>query len=94
MADYIEQKHISKFMKEMKAVLAEQGVFNPKNYVSKDALIVACAKSKPVDVVLTSDKNTFVPIAKQVNLPVLKTEDIPWDLHENIDYQNPIPTNY
>ena len=94
MADFIEQKHIGQYIKELQKALAEKHVFNPKNYIAKDALIIACAKSKPCDVVLTYDRNSFMPIAKQVKLPILLSEDIPMDMYNSIDYQNPITTDY
>lgn len=95
LSNYIEQKHISQYIKELEKVLGEKGVFNPKNYISKDALIIACAKSKPCDVVITSDQNSFMPIAKQVGLPILLSKDIPLSAFDNfVDYTTPITTNY
>lgn len=94
MADYVEQKHINQFIKSREKALKNHNIFNPKNYVAKDALIIACAKSKRCDVVLTSDKNSFIPIAKQVKLPVLNTIDLPNDMFKEIDDKNPIYTDY
>lgn len=94
MANYIEQKHVSRYVKELASDLAKSGVFNPKSYITNDALIIACAKSRKVDVVLTSDEKSFVQIAKQVELPVLLTKDLPVDLHGDIDHHISIQTNY
>lgn len=94
MANYIEQPHIAQFIREFKKALAEKNIFNPKNLISNDALIVACAKTKICDVVLTSDENSFMPIAKQVNLPVLLSKDLPLDTFREIDYSNPLNTKY
>lgn len=94
MVNYVEQKHVSQYIKELENALKEDHIFNPKNYVAKDALIIACAKSKRCDVVLTSDKNSFIPIAKQVKLPVLNTKDLLLDMFGGIDYNRPMPTDY
>lgn len=94
MGNYIEQRHISQYLKELNKSLAEKNVFNPKNYISNDALIIACAKSKLCDVVLTSDENSFLPIAKQVQLPILLSKDLPLDTFKEIDYSSPISTKY
>lgn len=94
MGNYIEDKHISQYINDLKKELAKSGVFNPQNYIAKDALIIACAKSKKCDVVLTSDKNSFLPIAKKVGLPILLSENIPLDMHDNVDHLNPIATSY
>lgn len=94
MTNYIEQKHIARYVRELQKTLAEMDVFNPKNYVSNDALIIACAKSKACDVVLTSDEKSFLTIARQVKLPALLSKDLPIDTFENIDYTSAIKTNY
>ncbi len=94
MGNYIEDKHISQYINDLKKELAKSGVFNPRNYIAKDALIIACAKSKKCDVVLTSDKNSFLPIAKKVGLPILLSENIPLDMHGDVDHLNPIATSY
>jgi len=94
MGNYVEDKHITRYISELHAELAKSGVFNPRNFVAKDALIIACAKSKRCDAVLTSDKNSFVPLAKKVGLPILLTEHIPLDMHENVNFSEVIPTNY
>lgn len=94
MTNYIEQKHIGRYVKELREALAEMNVFNPKNYISNDALIIACSKSKPCDVVITSDEKSFMPIAKQVNLPVLLSKDLPLDTFGNISYNTTIATRY
>jgi len=92
MVNYVEQKHISQYITQLRKDLAEMNIFNPKNYISNDALIIACAKTKRCDVVLTSDENSFMHIAKQVNLPVLLTKDLPIDTFQQIDYLSPITT--
>lgn len=94
MGSYVQENHISRYIQELQKEMGNTGVFNPRNFVSKDALIIACAKSKPCDVVLTSDKNTFVPMAKKVDLPILLTEDLILDLHGNIDPTKSISTAY
>ena len=92
--NYIEQKYTNQFFKEFQRSLAEQNLFNPKNFISSDARIVACAKSKNCDAVLTSDEKSFLQIAKQVNLPVILTKDLPVDTFLEIDYKTSIQTNY
>lgn len=94
MVNYVEQKHVSQYIKALEKALKEDNIFNPKNYVAKDALIIACAKSKRCDVVLTSDKNSFIPIAKQVGLPILNTADLLLDMFKNLNYNSPISTDY
>lgn len=90
MVSYVEGKHISQFVNKMQKDLANAGVFNPKGFVTSDALIIACAKSKRCDVVLTSDKNSFMPIAKKVQLPVLYSADIPVDMFGEVEVNLPI----
>jgi len=92
--NYIEQKHFSRYVRELQKSLSEKDVFNPKNYISNDALIIACAKSKTCDVVLTSDEQSFKVIAQQVHLPILLSKDLPVDTFGNIDYTASIKTNY
>jgi len=84
---FIDDNHIEKYIKDLQKSLGELGVFNPKNFISSDARIIACAKSKRCDVVLTSDRKTFYPIAQKVELPVMLTSDLPLDLHDNIDHK-------
>lgn len=94
MGKYLDQKHVNQYLKEMKEALASNNIFNPKNYISNDALIIACAKSKSCDVVLSSDRKSFMPIAKQVNLPILLSKDIPLGLHRNVESELPIKPDY
>lgn len=94
MGNYIEDKHIAQYLREVQREIAKTGIFNPRSYVSKDALIIACAKSKKCDVVITSDKNSFIPIAKRVELPILLSQDIPLSLHGDVNFSEVIPTNY
>lgn len=90
MGNYVEDKHITQYISEMQKQLSKTGVFNPRNFVAKDSLIIACAKSKKCDVVLTSDRNSFVPIAKKVGLPILLSEHIPLGLYEDINFTDAI----
>lgn len=94
MGNYVEDKHISQYINDLRKELAKSGVFNPRNYIAKDALIIACAKSKKCDVVLTSDKNSFLPIARKVGLPILLSEDLRLDLHGNINHMDALVTSY
>jgi len=41
---YIEPKHISVYLKELKKTLANNDIYNPKNVISNDALIIACCQ--------------------------------------------------
>lgn len=90
---FIEDKHIETYLREFQREMNAMGVFNPKNLISSDARIIACAKSKRCDVVLTSDEKTFLKIAQKVGLPVLLTSNLPMDLHDNIDHITPIQIN-
>lgn len=94
MVNYVEQQHVAKYVKDMRQALESKGEFNPKNLISNDALIIACAKSKRCDVVLSSDRRSFMPIAQKVGLPILLSKDIPLDLHSNVDQDMPIHTDY
>lgn len=94
MVNFLEQKHVGRYVRELQTVLANDDIFNPKNYITNDALIIACAKSKRCDVLLTSDEKSFMKIAKQLGLPVLLSKDIPTDLYDHIDYKIPIATDY
>ncbi len=93
-ASYISQGHISKFFKEHARILSILGVFNAKSYIQSDSRIIACAKINGPDVVLTTDKNSFIPIATTVKLPVLNPVDIPVDLHGELDFKLAINTSY
>ncbi|KAA5416003.1 hypothetical protein [Bacteroides cellulosilyticus] len=62
------------------------GCANFRNWISDDMKILSCVKQlcqqKRLDVILTSDERTFLPIAELMELPclVLKKENFPTDL--------------
>lgn len=79
------QKH--QFFRYLEKELAVRNVANVRQWVSDDLKIVASAKSlKSLDVVLTSDKNTFKLIADTLDVPCVSMfmEDFEQDLFGDI----------
>lgn len=65
--------------------------FNLRAWINDDMKIVACAKyqydKRKLDVILTSDKNTFLPVAKFAELPCLTLDSkcFPKDLFGELE---------
>lgn len=90
---FIENRHFEEYKRDFQKQISSLGVFNPKAYLSSDARIIACAKSKRCDVVLTSDEKSFYEIAKVVQLPVILSSQIPLDMYNNIDTSKAFTVN-
>lgn len=80
--------HLSKLRKN----LAQSGVYHASGWVSDDLKIASSAKFlKPkIDVVLTNDAKTFLPIAALFNIPIICVSDLPTDLLGDIDFTIPL----
>ena len=80
--EYNYNQLISQLKKEIKN---DTDVINARNWITDDLKIVSSAKSlNKIDVVLTADKKTFVPIAERLKLPILQTNNLPKDLFNDI----------
>ena len=82
-----------KYVKRMEQARREIDNFNARGWISDDLKILMTAKNLPnLDVILTSDKNTFLPIAEKLNLPCLATYNdfLPTDLFGDLDTTLPI----
>ena len=72
--------------KQLEDDCRNSGCTNFRNWISDDMKILSCVKQlcqqKRLDVILTSDERTFLPIAELMELPclVLKKENFPTDL--------------
>ena len=72
--------------KQLEDDCRNSGCANFRNWISDDMKILSCVKQlcqqKRLDVILTSDERTFLPIAELMELPclVLKKENFPTDL--------------
>lgn len=68
----------------------KNGCANFRGWISDDMKILSCVKNhhlhKKLDIILTSDEKTFLPIAEMMELPcvVLKKANFPTDLFGNI----------
>jgi hypothetical protein len=69
----------------------ESGCLNYRNWISDDMKILSCAKilydRKQLDIILTSDEKTFLPIAEFLELPccILNKRYLPRNLFGEID---------
>ena len=80
-------------LKDLEKAKKESGCINYRGWISDDMKILSCAKRlydrKQLDVILTSDEKTFLPIANFLNLPcsVLNGNYFPGDIFGNIVYK-------
>lgn len=57
------------------------GAINARKWIDDDVKIAGTAKMvRKLDALLTGDYKTFLPVAKQLGLPVYYTKDIPVDM--------------
>jgi predicted nucleic acid-binding protein len=84
--DYAPGYNINQLLAQLKKEIKDsQDVSNIRNWVNDDLKIVSTAKSlNKLDIILTADKKTFLPIAKKLKLPVLQTNSLPKDLFDEI----------
>ena len=87
----IPNQEYKSLFKSLRNNIAAKAVNIGRNWIKDDFKICFCARSvKELDVILTADKNTFLPIGRRLGLPVLSTcgNDIPLDFFNeiNIDY--------
>ena len=66
-------RHIlHQFLAALRTSAIQNGYINTRGWISDDLKIAATAKSlHKLDIILTSDKNTFLPIALKMGLPCL-----------------------
>lgn len=80
--------HINQLLAQFEKQINDNTIINSRNWVSDDLKIVVSAKYlKKLDVILTADKNTFIPIAELLELPVLNTAKLQLDLFDNINLE-------
>ena len=81
-----KQKQPKVALKQIEEECKKNGISNFRLWISDDMKILSCAKvcfnHKRLDVILTSDEKTFLPIAEYMELPcmVVKKENFPTDL--------------
>lgn len=64
--DYLSKKKLNALIEKLN--LFPHDYVLAREYISRDFMIIATAHEKNADVILTSDKNTFLPIAKDLNI--------------------------
>jgi hypothetical protein len=75
-----------RFRQDMEKARRESGCINHRGWVSDDMKILSCAKRlydrKQLDIILTSDEKTFLPIADFLELPcrALNIKHFPLDM--------------
>ncbi|MBL7813537.1 MAG: hypothetical protein JNL70_00935 [Saprospiraceae bacterium] len=77
------------FVAHLEKVLKIDGVASARQWIEDDMKIVACAKSiKKLDVVLTSDARTFLPIAEAMEVPciTMNEDNFQKDIFGNLDF--------
>jgi hypothetical protein len=86
MAMYKKIKAPELSLKDLERARQESGCINYRGWISDDMKILSCAKvlydRKQLDIILTSDEKTFLPIAEFLELPcsVLNGKYFPGDL--------------
>lgn len=82
-----KEPHLNKFIKDLTTDLNKSDVYQASGWVSDDLKIVATAKffKGKIDVVLTGDGKTFVPLAQRFEIPVVNTMELPKDLFDGLD---------
>lgn len=83
------------FLAHLEKVLKTEGVASARQWIEDDMKIVACAKSiKKLDVVLTCDARTFLPIAEAMEVPCITMDEdyFQKDIFGNLDFKGvPMP---
>ncbi|MFK5855391.1 MAG: hypothetical protein QM503_04610 [Bacteroidota bacterium] len=84
---YLPNYSVNQFLGKLESIKKDGGEFyQARQWVNDDLKISSVANSlKYIDVVLTGDNKTFVPIANMMNLPVLYTQNIPFDMFGEVD---------
>lgn len=86
---YLPDTTINQYVKQKEKELNEQNVFQARQYIVDDLKIIASANYLPkIDVILTSDKNTFLPIAEKFELMAVRPETLSEDLFGEIETRN------
>jgi hypothetical protein len=82
-----KEPNLNKFLKALSTDLNKSDIYQASGWVSDDLKIVATARffKGKIDVVLTGDGKTFVPLAKRFGVPVINTMSLPKDLFDGID---------
>ncbi len=82
-----KEPHLNKFLKDLTTDLNKSDIYQASGWVSDDLKIVATAKffKGKIDVVLTGDGKTFVPLAQRFDVPVINTMSLPKDMFNAID---------
>lgn len=64
--DYLTTTKLNKLIEQLK--LFPHNYVLAREYITRDFMIITTAHNKNVDVILTSDKNSFLPIAEILNI--------------------------
>lgn len=63
---YATKKKLNEFLKKLR--LFPHNYVLAREYISRDFMIISTAHHINADVIITSDKNTFLPIAQELNI--------------------------
>ena len=79
--------NLNSFIKNLSTELNKEGIYQASGWVSDDLKIVATAKffKGKIDVVITGDGKTFVPIAERFEVPVVNTFELPLDIFSQLE---------
>lgn len=86
--DFLPEEKGKEFLSHLKKELNAVNFKNSRQWIDDDMKICACAKSlSKLDVVLTTDRNTFKPFADKMELPCVTVypESFPKDIFGSIE---------
>ncbi len=77
---YLSDNSLREFTANLEK-LTDMGAMSARKWIDDDVKIAGTAKMvRKLDALLTGDYKTFLPVAKQMGLPVYYTKDIPVDM--------------
>jgi hypothetical protein len=84
--------NLNSFVKNLGTELNKDGVYQASGWVADDLKIVATAKffKGKIDVVITGDRKTFIPLAERFEIPVVNTFKLPLTMFKELDVNFPI----
>lgn len=79
--------NLNSFIKNLSNELNKEGVYQASGWVSDDLKIVATGKffKGKIDVVITGDGKTFVPLAERFEIPVVNTFKLPLTMFNQLE---------
>lgn len=81
--DYSYNQLVSHLQKK---ITKDNSIANTRNWIEDDLKIACTANSlNKLDVVLTADEKTFIPICQKLKVPHISTSNLPKDLFDEIN---------